>query len=93
MRINEKYIEMTGETLYCDLMYVITMKAKSGKTLYLRHIKDIYKRNGEITEICKWVTDRNESTYFETEKKAREYAENYFKNFKNWEITEFEYIY
>lgn len=36
----------------------------------------------------KWTTNNNLALCFNTDIKAQEFAKNYFKNFKNWEIRD-----
>ena len=36
----------------------------------------------------KWTTNKNLALCFNTDIKAKQYAEKYFKNFKDWEIRD-----
>jgi len=64
--------------------YVIAMKTKTEKTIYL---KEGTNNNLE------WTFDRNEGIWFELEEQAEKLAKDYFKGFDKWFIEEFEYIY
>ena len=72
--------------------FVITMKLKNGKKLYLQHEKDIIKNKKWVGDICKWVAYKSEALYFDTFKNAEDYAKNYFKNFKDYSIESFNEI-
>lgn len=39
----------------------------------------------------KWTTNVNDSIWFDYEYKAEQFADGYFKNFKNYEIIPLEY--
>lgn len=62
-----------------DLFYVVAMNTKKGKTLYL---KEGHNNNFE------WTFDFQESIWFETEKDTKKFANDYFKNFKDWFVKE-----
>lgn len=64
--------------------YIIAMKTKSEKTIYLKEGK------GNNLE---WTFDKNEGIWFEFKEQAEKLAKKYFKDFDNWFIEEFEYIY
>ena len=63
-----------------DVFEVIIMKLKNGRKMYLK---------AGIGESCEWTLDRDEAIWFETEKEAKEFAQNYFKNFKDWLVESF----
>lgn len=63
---------------------IITMKTKTGRTLYAKagHGKSI-----------EWTFDKQDAIWFQTEEEAEKFCKNYFKNFKDYEIeTVKEYI-
>lgn len=68
--------------MFIDTFYSITMKTKNNKKLYLKEGK------GNSLE---WTFNRDECIWFELEQQAINCAKNYFKNFNNWFIEEFEY--
>lgn len=57
---------------------LICMKLKSGKEVYLAEGPG---------KSLKWVIDKTEAIYFETEKEAEECAMNYFKKFNDWYLV------
>ena len=57
---------------------LICMKLKSGKEVYLAE---------GPRKSLKWVIDKTEAIYFETEKEAEECAINYFKKFNDWYLV------
>jgi hypothetical protein len=61
-----------------EYFYVITMKTKNGKTIYL----------GEQGNKLGWSFDYDEAIWFETLEDSENFARDYFKYFKNWEIKE-----
>lgn len=77
------------EPLYVESFYRIIMRAKSGKKLYLKE-DHWYGKNYEKIN-CAWSPTSQECLWFETEKDAKEFAEKYFTNFKNYEIEGFDY--
>lgn len=64
--------------------YVISMKTKNNKIIYLGEGK-----NNNL----EWTFDRDESIWFENEYQAKDFATDYFINFDKWFIQEFEYKY
>ena len=67
-----------------NIFYAIVMKTKTDKKIYLKEGKN---NNYE------WTFDRDECIWFETDTQAKEFSNNYFKNFKNWFVEKFEYNY
>ena len=65
-----------------ELFYIIEMKTKTNKSLYLGELK-----NGCLG----WTFDYNESIWFETCESAENFCKKYFKNFKDWNIKEITY--
>lgn len=70
-----------------EIFYRIVMKTKSGKKLYLK-CTDIYT-NDKIR--CEWEFSSENAIWFDTDTQAEKFCNMYFKNFKNYEIEEFEY--
>lgn len=64
-----------------EIFYVIIMKTKNGHKLYL----------GCGNGLGMVWTNKEESCWFNTDKEAKDFAENYFLNFKNYEIEEITY--
>lgn len=64
-----------------EIFYRVTMTTYNGKKLYLK----------ADTINCTWEFSNKDAIWFETEKEAKEFCNKYFKNFKNYEIEEFEY--
>ena len=58
------------------------MVAKTGRRLYLACDKG---------NSMKWTTDIDEACWFTTDTDARRFASSYFKSFKAWYITAFDY--
>lgn len=52
-----------------------------GKKVYLQADGDVFK----------WTTNVNDAIWFDYEYKAEQFADGYFKNFKNYEIIPLEY--
>lgn len=65
-------------------LVIITMETKNGKKLYLAEDKWVGKNKEKI--VCKWTFDKNEALGFETEKDAKNFANEYFKNFTNYSL-------
>lgn len=65
--------------MFDNLFYVITMQTKNNKILYLM---------SDNAKDFKWTFDYEEGVWFETEQSARDFASQYFKNFKEWSIKE-----
>ena len=49
--------------------------------------KNVYLMINDLGE-TKWTNNKNLALCFNTDIKAKQYAERYFKNFKNWEIKD-----
>ena len=49
--------------------------------------KNVYLMINDLGE-TKWTTNKNLALCFNTDIKAKEYAERHFKNFKDWEIRD-----
>lgn len=64
-----------------ETFYLITMKTKNNKTLYL----------GEQGKYLGWSFDYNEAIWFEYDYQAETFAKDYFKHFDKWEIKDIEY--
>ena len=62
-----------------DLFYVVAMNTKTGQTL---NLNEGHNNNFE------WTFDFQESIWFETEKDTKKFANDYFKNFKDWFVKE-----
>lgn len=73
-----------GETFYRIIMKTIT-----GKKLYLRENKWYGKNEENIN--CSWEFTSENALWFETYKEAEDFCKRYFKNFKNYEIEDFEF--
>ena len=67
-----------------EIFYVITMNTKKGKRIYLK------EGNNNSYE---WTFDREQAIWFELEEQANMFASDYFKNFKEWYITDLEFNY
>lgn len=65
-----------------DIFYIICMKCRNNHIAYLAEGKG---------NASNWIFNKSEAYWFETEKEAREYANIYFKNFKDWFIEELTY--
>ncbi len=65
-----------------DEFTIICMKIKTGKEFYLA--------SGPGKSL-KWVTDKMEAIWFETDKEAEKCAKNYFKYFKDWYLSNIVY--
>lgn len=63
-----------------EVFFRITMKTQSGKKLYLK---------AGTGKSCKWDFNKNEAIWFETLNQTKNFADTYFKNFKNYNIEEF----
>lgn len=61
---------------------LLTMKTKNGKKLYLKEGK------GKSFE---WTFDKKQALWFCTLEEIKEFADNYFKNFKNYSFEDFDY--
>lgn len=70
-----------------EFFYRIVMIAKNGKKLYLCEKPD---KNPKIM-LCQWEFNTANCLWFESEKGAKEFAQDYFKNFDRYIIEEFEY--
>lgn len=62
-----------------DLFYVVTMKTRTDKTLYLA---------SDYGDSCKWIFDKDEAIWFETYSEAKDFCEKYFKDFRDYIIEE-----
>jgi len=67
-----------------ETWFVITMNTKNGKKIYLKE---------GIGNSYEWTFDREQAIWFEFEDKAKEFANSYFKSFKNWFVEDFDYDY
>lgn len=67
-----------------EIFYVITMNTKSNKRIYLKEGKN---------NSYEWTFDREQAIWFELEEQANMFASDYFKNFKEWYITDLEFDY
>lgn len=66
---------------------VITMKARNGRTLYLKASnKDV--KGDPYKVLCEWTIAKGDAIYFETDEQATKFAQNYFKNFANWALED-----
>lgn len=64
-----------------DIFYVISMLTKTNKIIYLK---------SNIGNSMEWTFDIQESVQFERQADAEEFAKHYFKNFKNYKVTQIE---
>ena len=78
------------EPIYSECFFRIIMRAKTGKKLYLKE-DHLYGKNKEKVN-CSWSLSWQDCIWFKTEQDAKDFANNYFKNFKNYEVEGFEYI-
>ena len=60
------------------------MNTKSNKRIYLKEGKN---------NSYEWTFDREQAIWFELEEQANMFASDYFKNFKEWYITDLEFDY
>ena len=74
-----------------EILYRITMKTKENKKLYLT--EDFWCGKNAEKLICKWTFNRMDALWFETFESVTEFAKDYFKKFKNYEIESFEEIF
>jgi hypothetical protein len=81
----------SGEILNRDVFYRVTMKTKGGKKLYLCE-NSWYGKNAEKIN-CKWEFTKANALWFETKREAERFCKEYFKNFDNYEIEDFIYVY
>lgn len=65
------------------LFYIICMKTKTNRVLYLSCDKG---------NSMKWSTNKNEACWFDNSSEANKFANQYFKTFKEWYITEIEEV-
>lgn len=72
-----------------ETFYRIIMRTYNGKKLYLKENKWYGKNEENIN--CSWDFDSSNAIWFENEKEANNFCKSYFKNFKGYEIEEFEY--
>ena len=61
-----------------NLVYIICMKCKTDKLAYL---------GPDVGDSANWVFTINESIWFKNYTDAENYANKYFKNFKDWFIV------
>lgn len=61
----------------------IIMNDRKGRILYLK-ASDKFSKN----VICEWTYDYDEAIYFNCPAEAEKFANNYFKNFKNWALKD-----
>ena len=66
-----------------ELFYIITMIGKGGKNLYLSCTDN--------DKIMAWTTNIDEACWFPTGYDAEKFAKQYFKNFKRYYITAYNY--
>ena len=67
--------------------YVISMKTKNGKTLYLKTKENNYSDK----VLCEWCFDYNNAIWFDTINDLENFANKYFKGFNNWNIKTINY--
>lgn len=65
-----------------DIFYLIGMTTKNGKHIYLA---------SDTNNSMKWTNRVGEAYHFTTDTEARRFASSYFKSFKAWFITAFDY--
>lgn len=58
--------------------FIVYMKTKTGKNIYLM-------TNG--VDNFEWTFKKQDAIFFSTEKEAKNFCKNYFKNFTKWKIT------
>lgn len=77
---------MGDEIFMKEKMYVITTRGRNGKEIYLK-CSDKETRDGKI--LMEWTENIDDAmaTFFICD--AEKCAENYFKNFKKWYITDY----
>lgn len=63
-----------------EIFYVIVMKLRNGHKMYLGC--------GEREGLNMIWTNKDEACWFNTDKEAKDFAENYFINFKDYSIEE-----
>ncbi|WP_299995597.1 hypothetical protein [uncultured Clostridium sp.] len=78
---------MKPRQIVYDNVYRICMNSKSGRILYLEVQNIIYKKDDSMIPQYGWTYDKGSGMRFETEQKAKELANNYFKNFDKWFIS------
>ena len=61
----------------------IVMEDKKGRTLYLKASNKPSKG-----VVCEWTYNYDEAIYFNCPSEAEKFANNYFKNFKNWGLKD-----
>lgn len=61
-----------------EIFYVITMKTKTGKSMFLSLWEGTPK----------WTFDFNKSCYWDSEEVAERFAKRWFKTFKDWKVKE-----
>ena len=66
-----------------DIFYMVAMKTRNGKTLFLME--------GQTINSMKWTFDKQEAVWFELPIQAENFAREYFRNFNNWFIEEIEW--
>lgn len=66
---------------------VITMKARSGRKLYLKASSKEVKGD-PYKVLCEWSLTSDDAIYFETDAEATKFANSYFKNFKGWVLED-----
>lgn len=65
-----------------EIFAVICMNCRNGKKLYLKC---------GVNDRMEWTFDKSESCWFGYKDQAEKFAKNYFKNFQNWFVEEFNY--
>jgi Holliday junction resolvase len=63
-----------------DIFYIIIMKTKNNKTLYLK-ANDTHK-------LYEWTFNFDDAIWFDTTSECERFANEWFKTFKNYEIKE-----
>ena len=70
-----------------ETFYRIVMRTKDGKKIYLTENKWIGKDGGKLN--CKWCFEKNNALWFNSLEQAKKFSEDYFTNFRNYEIESF----
>lgn len=67
--------------------YIISMKTKNGKTLYLKAKENEY--NNKM--LYEWCFNYNNAIWFDAINDLENFANKYFKGFNNWNIKTINY--